>query len=158
MFRLAILCLIVSAGDLTPHHLLKDINWQTQQIGQNLTIRSYNALSPHKIRAIQEATQTIERKFEQYYGVRCSLRLVEVRIIRSSWLNSSEYFDNIDPKYIVFGRYFGLSEVIYLTPELSALDHELVHYMFHECNMSFDTDDQEHQKLDEFMLWRAGNE
>jgi hypothetical protein len=156
MLKLAlVLSLVLSNGDLTPHHLLKDINWRTQQDGVDLSIRSYITLSPNKLHTIQEEVKATERKFGQHYHIQCSLRHLEVRIIRSSWLNSSEYFDNIDAGYVVFGRYFGLAEVIYITPEIFAnpytLDHELAHYLFHECNMSFDNDEKEHAELERFM-------
>lgn len=156
------LALAVLGNDIVPHQLRKEIVWQHQQEMPNITLKSYVSLSIHKVRLIQNELDDIQYKFKQYYGIKCNPGHLEIRVLRLSWLNSSEYFVWTDPKYIVLGRYFGMRNILYITPEAFAelyiLDHELAHYMYDECNMRMGNEDQEHLRLDEFIRWRNQNE
>jgi hypothetical protein len=154
-----VLALTVSGVDIVEHKLLKDINWATQQELPNAVIKSYTTMSKRALLIIQNELDSVERKFNSYYDIDCHPGPLEIRIIKLSWLNSSEYFVWADPKYLVFGRYFGMRNVIYITPETFldtyTLTHELTHYLYDECNIRFKSEAQEHQKLDDFIKWKS---
>ena len=150
-----ILSLFVSLSFVSEHQLKKDIVWQTQKELPNITIKSYYALSSGRIRIIQNEMKSIKRRFNDYYMTNCKPGPLEIRIVKISWLNSSDYFDWVDHRYLVFGRYFKLRNIMYVTSEtfsdLYTLDHELTHYMYDECIVYFESDAQEHRQLDRFL-------
>lgn len=154
------LCMVViQATTVTSSHfLLSPIEWKETIINHDYSILSYKNLNKHDVDNMNESISNTIFWFFKKYNKKCTLGFLEIRVVGAQHINNPEYFYWADASKIVYGRYFKNSNILYITfdriDDYSILEHEIVHYLYDECNMSEENDRAEHANLDEFIRWK----
>lgn len=148
-----IIALLINS--VLPHKLNKDIKWVVnKQIIENVIVKSYIPLTNENIQNIKNEINIIKINFNNYYKTDCHPGYLEIRILKLEWLNSLEYFSWVDPNNIIYGRFYRINNLLYISNEAlgnsKTLQHELLHYLYNECGFKLN-DDQEHQQIEEFL-------
>jgi len=101
-------------------------------------------------------------KFQRISGTQCGFGYLEVRIIREQDLDNRKYFAGEEAfsydDNIVFGRYFKQTNILYVVPPYLGLyywrknfAHELMHYFYDDCGITFLNIDIEHKAIDQYL-------
>jgi len=119
-----------------------------------------------KMQLINQTFNYVEReffKFQRISSMQCEFGNLEVRIISEHDLSNneyfpSEYFVSKDGDFIIIGRYFEKTNILYVVPPYLGLyywrknfAHELMHYFYDDCGITFLNIDIEHKVIDQFL-------
>ena len=144
--------------------------WGTEfKIGEMAYIKSAYKLDKKQIKIVEKTFNITKERFFKYYSSIediCRLDPVNIFIVENEkdldntkfFPNESVYSNGLEGNKIVFGRYFVLSNNLYIVPVLlkeyywrKNFAHELTHYFFDECGIRFKNDDEEHLYVDDFL-------
>jgi len=146
------------------------VTWGQQiTLRQNISVQSISPLSSHDLYVMNKTYKLTKQLFFSYWGLQqdqCCFGHLKIKIVRNHFdLSNYKYFPDeleyADPPgeggKIIFGRYFRLANTLYVVRPNEIkyywkrdFAHEILHYLFDECNMKFYNDDAEHQKIYEF--------
>jgi hypothetical protein len=137
------------------HYLSPKVEWRTDKvIGTDITLKSTLQLKDWRVKKIKQIYQNAEYLFfNEFENTVCDeLGSLDIRIISAAMLRDKEYFYLATPTN--FGRYFTISNTVYVIHEVFSrpdyLAHELAHYFYDECGIEFKNDDAEHVKVYKF--------
>lgn len=127
------------------------VDWLTDiSIAENITLKSELLLNKRKIRRVKRIIRNTEYIFFKRFetGLICDdMGPLKIRIVSKETLRNTDYFASAKPTN--FGRYFVSSNTLYIASDVFRhpewLAHELAHYYYDECDVHFDSIDEEHQ-------------
>jgi hypothetical protein len=143
---------------LTPHQLKTPIEWkQIQHLLPNVELKSYRVLSKIELAYLKHEVIKVEEGFRVYNNPdACSDDGFELRVVSHQQMNNSRYFNDLEPEFVVYGRYYRLSNIMYVTPdtfnETEFIRHEVTHYMYDVCGLTLDKNDN-HDQINSFLKW-----
>ena len=146
------------------HFLPYKVEWKTDEKIENIRIRSSLVLNKQKVEKIEKIYFNSRNIFfNDFEDTTCnpnSLGRLEIKIISAEMLRDRRYFRLATSRN--FGRYFSISNTIYIIhgvfshPEYLA--HELAHYFYDECGIKFKNIDAEHVRVYKFQdLYKERN-
>jgi hypothetical protein len=159
---LALYWAFISSPDTT---LMRPINWHKQQTISIGTVRtSNNTLTKRDLRQIVGRYNAIKKIFMEFEHLdTCSISpMLDLRIVSNAEINSPDFFDvPSKPGFVYYGRYFRDVKVLYITRQAALYNteefaHELAHYFYDTCQVSFRNDDAEHARIEEFQAFLKG--
>lgn len=140
--------------------------WKTNlNLNSKVEVKSKFKLKEIHKSLIKEVYEQIYIKFYEYMNINkdmCSNSNLNIRIISENDLDSRIYFagESTFAKNgnIIFGRYFKYSKILYIVPPYerdyywrSNFAHEMLHYLYYDCNIYFENIDNEHIHIEEFI-------
>jgi len=153
---LAVLVCVMPSITQTSHVLPYKVKWRTSEVVGNITIKSTLPLKNWKIKNITNIYDSSKNVFfNSFENLTCDydkLGPLEIRVISADMLRDRRYFAMAMPYN--FGRYFKLSNTLYIIHDMfnhpEYLAHELAHYFYDECKVDFKGDIKEHTKVYQF--------
>ena len=109
-------------------------------------------------------------KFEAANVGQCKIDPLEIRVVTERDLNNEKFFPyegsytftrNNGKTTFIIGRYFPLSNTLYIVPHVpndgsewvnweAYFAHEVAHYFYDDCEMTFPGDPDAHNRIDKF--------
>ncbi len=146
-------------------------SWKTTfTIGKEAKVKSVNPLTSMQTKVIKQAFRNTKRRFFVHFDVEqdtCRLDPVNIIIVgdneelddKNNFPGERVYSDKPgEGTKIVFGRYFTITNNLYIVPVnlqkyywRQNLAHELTHYLFDECGITFENINEEHEYVDGFL-------
>ena len=148
---------IIDTPKYKKHILPYSIQWVTNRKRGNITIKSDSLLHNKKIQQIESIVGGAKDLFfNEFRGVpecnKDNLGRLEIRIINKKTLRNKDYF--FKAQSTNFGRYFPQYNTLYVIPETlyhpEYLAHELAHYFYDECGITFSSEVEEHRRVYKF--------
>lgn len=136
---------------------------------QNIDVKSVSKLSKYDIYLMRRTYNITKKLFFLYWYEenKCQLGQLKIKIVRSHYdLSNHEYFPEEyvyadlpdEGTAIIFGRYFRVTNTLYVVSPNEIkyhwkrdFAHEILHYFFDECGVSFINNNAEHIKVYEFL-------
>jgi hypothetical protein len=171
--KLYLILLIISISNIcyARDAYIPKSNWNTVFVTDTAHIKSTKYLTNFQITIVVNTFEDTEKRFFSYFNIdkkRCRLNIVNIIVVENPHiLNNKNIFPNEDvysdnkpgESKIVFGRYFSITNNLYIIPInlkkyywRSNFAHELLHYFFDECNITFDNINIEHKYIDNFLI------
>ena len=143
---------VLGLADWSPHKLGCKIDWQTNTSFNGVIVKSEKPLSKQNILYVEEHLSKANRQFVKYVRKQCpTLKDLEIRIISSQQLNSRSCFPYRQDNEEYYGEYYRSPNVMYITPKIfdndRVLIHEYFHYMYDECKVFIQEEEEEHRQI-----------
>lgn len=142
------------------------LKWKFEaKLAPGVKLHSRFKINRDQYRLVRKTYFVTKEKFGQYFNVDfnlCEKEDLRIRIISEEDLSNHKYFPNesdcTKAGWVVIGRYFRMSNVLYIVPPWPEkyhwrknFAHELTHAFFDRCGMRFRNNDLEHKELHEFL-------
>jgi len=164
-----IMMFISSSGHARDNY--PDVEWGSQFfITTNVNVSSVHKLNKRQKKIVKNTYKQTEAKFFQYWDIdreKCRLGPLTIIIVKGhKELDSKKNFPNENTYAdkpgeggdIIFGRYYSYTNKLFIVPVNTGLyywranfSHEVVHYLFDECDIKFDSLEKEHVAIDMFL-------
>lgn len=154
MISLVLLLALNSYGP-EKHELKNSIEWKQELVLlEGVNLKSYTPLSKRQVMRLRLIFLKTSGEFGLRNGLEsCKGEQLEIRLVGQKQLNSRKYFHYIDRNFIVFGKYYKVSNILYITPEsfkdTIIFEHEILHYMFDDCGPEL-SPEEEHEKIESY--------
>lgn len=168
---LALMMMVPTSVNARDEYYKSGVTWNQQiTVKPNIDIQSVPLLSKSDIRTMHRTYKLTKKLFFRYWLVepnQCSLGRLKIKVVRNHFdLSNRTYFPGeaqyADPPgegtAVIFGRYFRKANTLYVVQpdEIKYywkrdFAHEVLHYLFDECEMKFSSDNMEHQRVHEFL-------
>jgi len=166
-----ILALCIFGGTSHAKDNYPNLVWGTTfNINPNVRVKSAKVLTKHQQRIMRDTYTTTEQKFFKYWDIdrnMCRLNPLEVVVVKSHHeLNDREKFPDEtayadkpgEGNNIIFGRYYVYLDKLFIIPVLpqkyfwrANFSHEVLHYLFDECGVEFESLEEEHAIISDFL-------
>jgi len=153
---LVMLSLATAPLQYTNHILPFPVEWKTATyVSNHIRLKSTLKLERPQVKKIKNILGHINYLFFNEFepDLRCAdMGQMEIRIIRLSTLTNKKYF--VAARATNFGRYFSITNTLYIVPDMLKnpewLAHEMAHYYYDECRVKFKDARNEHLKVYKF--------